>query len=97
VSLESAQDPRNEQAIARMMINRGGDVKTATTGAVTCTTIVPPPSMSEYGYDSICKISGNGREVAVQASTRDRNARVPVGPLRQLVMLAEHRLAGAGR
>jgi hypothetical protein len=96
VSIESKQDRANEQTIARMMSSSGGEVETATAGAVTCTTMVPPQSMMEYGFDSICKISQDGREVAVQASTRDRKAMVPVRALRQLVTLAGNRFARDG-
>jgi hypothetical protein len=76
-----------------MISSNGGEVETVTAGAVTCTTTVPAQSMIEYGFDSMCKISKDGREVAVQASTRDRNAMVPVTALRQLVMLASNRLS----
>jgi hypothetical protein len=65
-------------------------------GAVTCTAIAPPQSMIEYGFDSICEVSEDSREVAVQASTRDRKAMVPMTDLRQLVTLAGSRLRHSG-
>ena len=95
-SIESKQDNASERTIAQMMSSSGGDVETATTGAVTCTTTVPSQSMMEYGFDSICKIGQDGREVAVQASTRDRKAMVPVKALRQLVTLAGNRFGRDG-
>ena len=82
------QDRANEQTIAQMMSSSGGKVETMTAGAVTCTTIVPPQSMKEYGFDSMCKISQNRCEVAVRASARDRKAKVPVAALSRLVTLA---------
>jgi hypothetical protein len=96
VSIESEQDSANERTIGQMMSGSGGEVDTVTTGAVTCTTMVPPQSMVEYGFDSMCKISQGGREVAVQASTRDRKAIVPVTALRQLVTLAGSRFGRDG-
>ncbi|HTT76248.1 MAG TPA: hypothetical protein VMF50_09765 [Candidatus Binataceae bacterium] len=97
VSIESKQDEANEQTIAQMMSSSGGKVETVTAGAVTCTTITPPRSMVAYGYDSMCRISQGWREVAVQASTRDRKAVVAITPLRQLVTLAARRLSAAAQ
>lgn len=96
VSIASEEDRANEQTIAQMMSKSGGRVETETAGAVTCTTMIPPPSMLEYGYDSMCRISQSGREVAVQASTRNRNAIVDAARLRQLVTLAAARLKADG-
>lgn len=96
VSIESEQDRANEQTISRMMSSSGGEVKTVTMDGVTCTSMVPPQSMIEYGFDSMCKISKDGREVAVQASTRDRKAMVLVTALRKLVTLAGNRFSNGG-
>lgn len=92
VSIESKEDMANEQTIAQMMSASGGEVETVTAGAVTCTTMAPPQSMMEYGYDSICRISHSGLDIAVQANAHDRKAIVPVARLRPLVTLAAGRL-----
>jgi hypothetical protein len=96
VSAESEQDSANEQTIAQMITNSGGKVETETTEGVTCTTIIPTAAMSDYGYDSMCEVKEGSRTIAVQASTRDRKAIVPVAALRGLVRLAARRWRASG-
>ncbi|HUN56743.1 MAG TPA: hypothetical protein VMU41_01390 [Candidatus Binataceae bacterium] len=96
VSIESEQDEENERTIRQMMRSSGGKVETERAGAVTCTTTIPPESMMQYGFDSMCRVSEGGREAAVQASTRERKNMVPVADLRRLVILAGNRLSVGG-
>lgn len=96
VSAESEQDSANERAIAQMIANSGGKVETETTGGVKCTEILPSATMSDYGYDSMCEVKKGSRTIAVQASTHDRKAIVPVAALRRLVTLAAGRWRGSG-
>jgi hypothetical protein len=96
VSIESEQDRANEQTIAKMISSSGGQVKTVEADGVACMTVIPPASMMEYGFDSMCKVNRDGREVAIQSSTHERQAMVPVARLRPLVTLAADRLGAAG-
>jgi hypothetical protein len=96
VSAESQQDSANEQTIAQMITSSGGKVETERTEGVTCTTIIPTAAMSDYGYDSMCEVKADSRTMAVQASTRDQKAIVPVAALRELVKLAARRWPASG-
>lgn len=91
ISVESEQDSANERAIAQMISDSGGKVETATTEGMTCTEIVPSAAMSDYGYDSMCEVKAGSHTLAVQASTHDRKAIVPVAALQELVTLAARR------
>jgi len=91
VSAESKEDSANERAIAQMISDSGGKVETQTMEGMTCTKIVPSAAMSAYGYDSMCEIKAGSHTLAVQASTHDQKAIVPVAALQELVKLAARR------
>jgi hypothetical protein len=90
-SMGSIQNRANEQTIARMLSSSGANVQTVTAGRVTCTTMVPPRSMMEYGFDSMLQDQSGQERSRGAGETRDRNAIIPVTVLRQLVTLAGNR------
>jgi len=77
----SGEAERAGLEIARKM---GAEVEVRTFGPVTCSTIVPPQSMADYGFNTTCSVVKAGQVAAIEVNAKSRKDQVPIEKLRPL-------------
>jgi hypothetical protein len=68
-------------AIAKQM---GAQVDVKTFGAVTCSSMIPPKSLEQYGFNTTCSVQKGSRIAAIEVTTKTQNDMVPIDKLRPL-------------
>jgi hypothetical protein len=69
-------------AIAKQM---GAQVEVKTFGPVTCSSVIPPKSLEQYGFNTTCAIEKGSQVAAIEVTSKTQNAMVPIDKLRPLV------------
>jgi len=67
--------------IARKM---GATVDLKTFGPITCSTIIPPKSMEQYGFNTTCSVVKTGEVAAVEVQAKSQKDMVSIEKLRPL-------------
>lgn len=62
----------------------GGQVDVRTFGTMTCSTLVPPPSLLSMGFNTTCSLRRNGWVAAVEVTAKTRQSQIPIEKLRPL-------------
>jgi hypothetical protein len=62
----------------------GATVEVKTFGPITCSTMVPPANMNQYGYNTTCSVTKRDAVAAVEIGVRFRKDMVPIDKLRPL-------------
>jgi len=62
----------------------GAQVDLKTFGPVTCSTIIPPKSLEEHGFNTTCAISKPPQVAAIEIKTKTRADMVPIEKLHPL-------------
>lgn len=62
----------------------GATVEVKTFGPITCSTMVPPANMNQYGYNTTCSVIKGDAVAAVEVGARFRKDMVPIDKLRPL-------------
>ena len=62
----------------------GATVEVKTFGPITCSTMVPPAKMNQYGYNTTCSVIKGDAVAAVEVGARFRKDMVPIDKLRPL-------------
>jgi len=60
----------------------GAKVEVKSFGQVTCSTMVPPPSLAQYGYNTTCSVLKNGTVVAIEVTAKAQQDMVAMEKLR---------------
>ena len=60
----------------------GGKVEVKTFGQVTCSTMVPPPNLAQYGYNTTCSVLKGETVVAIEVTAKSQKDMVPMEKLR---------------
>jgi hypothetical protein len=71
---------------------QGIQVDVKTEGDLTCSTMVPPASLAQMGFNTTCSIFRGGRVVAVEVTARSRDEMASMQVVRGLVEKAWSRL-----
>lgn len=75
-----------------MLRKMGAQVEVKTEGDLTCSTVIPPASLSQYGFNTTCSIVRAGRIVAVEVTAPSREEMASMDAVRKLVKKAVERL-----
>lgn len=62
----------------------GAKVEVKTFGPITCSTMIPPANMTQYGYNTTCSVTKADAVAAVEIGARNRNDMVSIDKLRPL-------------
>lgn len=68
-------------AIAKQM---GAQVDVKTFGPVTCSSVIPPKSLEQYGFNTTCSVQKGSRIAAIEVTAKARNDMVSIDKLRPL-------------
>jgi len=63
----------------------GAQVELKTFGPVTCSTMIPPPNLAQYGFNTTCSVLKNGQVAAVEVTAKSQKEMVAIDKLRPLV------------
>jgi hypothetical protein len=74
-------------AMAKKM---GAQVDVKTFGPVTCSTMIPPKNLEEYGFNTTCSVVKNGQVAAVEVTAKTQAEMVSIEKLRAVA----ERIAG---
>jgi hypothetical protein len=75
-----------------MMRKAGGQVEVKTEGELTCSTLVPPPSMAQVGYNTTCTILREGVVVGVEVAATSQADMAKMEAVKGLVQKARSRM-----
>jgi len=75
-----------------MLRKMGVQVEVETEGDLTCSTAIPPASLSQYGFNTTCSIVRAERVVAVEVTAPSREEMASMDAVRKLVKKAVTRL-----
>jgi hypothetical protein len=67
--------------IARQM---GAKVDVKTFGAVTCSTLIPPPNFADRGFNTTCSAIKGGVVAAIEVTAKEQKDMVPIDKLRPI-------------
>ncbi|HXZ26542.1 MAG TPA: hypothetical protein VEG08_00935 [Terriglobales bacterium] len=67
-----------------MLRQRGAQIEVKKFGDLTCSTIVPPASMAQMGYNTTCSVLKNGVVAAVEVTAKTQGGMVAIEKLRPL-------------
>jgi hypothetical protein len=62
----------------------GGQVDVKTFGSITCSTLIPPKNLEQYGFNTTCSVVKGEQVAAVEVTTQSRQDMVPIEKLRPL-------------
>jgi hypothetical protein len=68
-------------AIAKQM---GAQVEVKTFGPVTCSSMVPPKNLEQYGFNTTCSVDKGTQVAAVEVTAKSQKDMVPIDKLRPL-------------
>jgi len=68
-------------AIAKQM---GAQVDVKTFGPLTCSSMIPPKSLEQYGFNTTCSVQKGSRIAAIEVTAKAQNDMVPIEKLRPL-------------
>jgi hypothetical protein len=68
----------------------GAQVEVKTDGPFTCSTIIPPKQLEQYGFNTTCSVLKNGQVAAIEVTAKRQQDMADMGRLRKLV----ERIAG---
>jgi len=71
---------------------QGMQIDVKTEGDLTCSTLIPPPSLASLGLNTTCSIVRAGRIVAVEVTANSQKEMVSMDVVRKLVQKAFERL-----
>ncbi len=75
---------RTEMEGIRIAKEMGAQVEVKTYGPITCSTIVPPKSLAEYGFNTTCTVSKATAVAGIEVQVKNQKNMVPIERLRQL-------------
>ncbi|MEW5979100.1 MAG: hypothetical protein AB1898_25170 [Acidobacteriota bacterium] len=70
----------------------GAQVEIKTEGDLTCSTLIPPASLPQMGFNTTCSVFRAGKVLAVEVTAPSRQDMVPMEAVRSLVQKAATRL-----
>lgn len=62
----------------------GAKVDVKTSGPITCSTVIPPENLAQYGFNTTCSIVKNGMVAAIEVQTKMQKDMVPIEKLQPL-------------
>jgi len=68
-------------AMAKQM---GVQVEVKTFGPITCSSMIPPKSLEQYGFNTTCAVDKGDRVAAVEVTAKTQKDRIPIDKLRPL-------------
>ncbi len=71
-----------EAAGIKMAEKMGAKVDVKTYGPITCSTVIPPKSLEEHGFNTTCSVLKGMQVGAVEVTAKDRKDMVPIDKLR---------------
>jgi hypothetical protein len=69
----------------------GAQVEVKTEGPITCSSMVPPKGLEQYGFNTTCAVFKSGQVAAVEVTAKSQKDMVPVERLRTLAGLIARR------
>lgn len=67
-----------------MLRRMGAKVKFKTFGLITCSTVIPPKHMQQYGFKTACSVSKTAEVAAVEVRTKNQKDMVSIDKLHPL-------------
>jgi hypothetical protein len=86
----SPQGTGKEAKGAAMMKKMGGKVEVKTFGPITCSTLIPPPNLTQIGFNTTCSVEKNAEVAAIEVTAKDQKDMIA---MEKLLVLAE-KMAG---
>ena len=74
--------PGAEAAGLEAVKKMGAQVEVKTDGPITCSTMIPPKSLEQYGFNTTCSVVKNGRVAAVEVTAKTQKDMVSIERLR---------------
>lgn len=68
-------------AIARQM---GAKVEVKTSGPITCSSMIPPGNLAQYGFNTTCSVTKGEQVAAIEVTVKSEKEMVPMDKLRPL-------------
>lgn len=62
----------------------GAQVDVKSFGPITCSAIIPPKNMEQYGFNTTCSVVKGGQVAAIEVTAKTKNDVVPIDKLRPL-------------
>jgi len=62
----------------------GFQVEVKTFGPITCSTLIPPAKLAQYGYNTTCSVSKNGQVAAIEIGAKQQKDMVSIDKLHPL-------------
>jgi hypothetical protein len=59
----------------------GAQVEVKTDGPITCSTMIPPKSLEQYGFNTTCSVVKNGEVAAIEVTAKSRKDMVAMDSL----------------
>lgn len=69
----------------------GAQVEVKTEGPITCSSMIPPKGLEQYGFNTTCAVFKSGQVAAVEVAAKSQKDMVPVERLRTLAGLMARR------
>ena len=86
-----AGDGSKERAGLDMARKMGAEVEVKTFGPITCSTMLPPPSLAEHGFTTACTVRKANAVAGVEVTAKTRKGMVSIEKLRPLAELMASR------
>ena len=91
VLLRLAPGPAGDGSAERAGIDAarqmGAEVEVKTFGPITCSTMVPPPSLAEHGFNTTCTVRKANAVAGVEVTAKTRKEMLSIEKLRPLAEL----------
>ncbi len=86
-----ASDGSTEKAGIDLARQMGAEVQVKTFGPITCSTMVPPPSLAEHGFNTTCTVRKANAVAGVEVTAKTKKEMVSIEKLRPLAELMASR------
>jgi hypothetical protein len=88
----SPNAPGHEVAGLEMARKMGAQVEVKPDGPITCSTVIPPVNLEQYGFNTTCSVFKNGQVAAIEVTAKSRANMVSTDVLHRIVQKIADRM-----
>jgi len=81
---DQGQGKGKEAAGIEMAKKMGAQVEVKTDGPITCSTMIPPKGLEQYGFNTTCSVLKNGQVAAIEVTAKSQKDMVAMDSLHKI-------------
>jgi len=84
LATRSGQAQGKEAAGIEAAKKMGAQVEVKTDGPITCSQMIPPPNLAQYGFNTTCSVAKNGQVAAIEVTAKTQKDMIAIETLHKL-------------